>query len=123
MDVLGPEAELAEAFPYELSASSACSCSAAPTRSTPAPTRSSATSSPSAPRPAARAEDGADARRPPIPGHGLLAGKTVVVTAAAGTGIGFATARAALEEGATRAGLSDLHERRLGEAGGGSPPS
>ena len=32
---------------------------------------------------------------PQIPaGHGLLAGKTVVVTAAAGTGIGFATAEA-----------------------------
>ena len=36
-----------------------------------------------------------------VPGHGLLAGKTVVVTAAAGTGIGSAVARKALEEGAT----------------------
>ncbi len=47
--------------------------------------------------------------------HGLLAGKTVVVTAAAGTGIGFATARRAVEEGAVVV-VSDHHERRLGEA-------
>ncbi len=48
-------------------------------------------------------------------GHGLLAGKVVVVTAAAGTGIGFATARRCLEEGATVV-VSDAHERRLDEA-------
>ena len=47
--------------------------------------------------------------------HGLLAGKTVVVTAAAGTGIGFATAKRCIEEGATVL-ISDIHERRLGEA-------
>ena len=35
-----------------------------------------------------------------IKGHGLLTGKVVVVTAAAGTGIGSATARRALAEGA-----------------------
>ena len=53
---------------------------------------------------------------PPYPeAHGLLAGKTVLVTAAAGTGIGFATARRCAEEGA-RVMLSDLHERRLGES-------
>jgi len=53
---------------------------------------------------------------PPYPpGHGLLAGKTVLVTAAAGTGIGFAAARRCVEEGA-RVMISDLHERRLGEA-------
>jgi 3-oxoacyl-[acyl-carrier protein] reductase len=51
----------------------------------------------------------------PPSGHGLLAGKTVVVTAAAGTGIGFAVARRCMEEGA-RVMISDLHERRLGEA-------
>jgi 3-oxoacyl-[acyl-carrier protein] reductase len=39
----------------------------------------------------------------------------VVVTAAAGTGIGFATARRCLREGAAVL-LSDHHERRLGEA-------
>ncbi len=49
-----------------------------------------------------------------VPGHGLLAGKTVVVTAAAGTGIGSAVARKAIEEGATVL-ISDFHERRLGE--------
>jgi 3-oxoacyl-[acyl-carrier protein] reductase len=53
---------------------------------------------------------------PPYPeGHELLAGKSVVVTAAAGTGIGFATAKRCAEEGA-RVVLSDHHERRLGEA-------
>lgn len=46
---------------------------------------------------------------------GLLKGKTVVVTAAAGTGIGYAVARRAAEEGA-RVLISDYHERRLGEA-------
>ena len=49
-----------------------------------------------------------------VAGHGLLAGKTVVVTAAAGTGIGSAVARKAIEEGATVL-ISDFHERRLGE--------
>jgi len=53
---------------------------------------------------------------PPYPpARGLLAGKTVLVTAAAGTGIGFATARRCAEEGA-RVLISDLHERRLSEA-------
>jgi 3-oxoacyl-[acyl-carrier protein] reductase len=47
--------------------------------------------------------------------HGLLKGKTVVVTAAAGTGIGFSAAKRAAEEGATVL-ISDFHERRLGEA-------
>jgi len=51
----------------------------------------------------------------PPAGHGLLAGKVVVVTAAAGTGIGFATARRCAEEGASVV-LSDVHERRLEEA-------
>ena len=50
-----------------------------------------------------------------VSGHGLLAGKRVVVTAAAGTGIGFATAKRCLEEGAAVL-LSDAHERRLGES-------
>jgi 3-oxoacyl-[acyl-carrier protein] reductase len=51
------------------------------------------------------------------PAHGLLDGKVVVVTAAAGTGIGFATAKRAAEEGATVV-VSDHHERRLDEAAG-----
>lgn len=45
----------------------------------------------------------------------LLQGKTVVVTAAAGTGIGFSAAQRAAEEGATIL-ISDYHERRLGAA-------
>jgi 3-oxoacyl-[acyl-carrier protein] reductase len=53
---------------------------------------------------------------PPYPaGHGLLEGRTVLVTAAAGTGIGFATAKRCAEEGALVA-ISDRHERRLGES-------
>ena len=47
--------------------------------------------------------------------RGLLKGKTVVVTAAAGTGIGFSAAKRAAEEGAALL-ISDFHERRLGEA-------
>lgn len=49
-----------------------------------------------------------------VPGHGLLAGRTAVITAAAGAGIGGATARRFLEEGA-RVLISDAHARRLGE--------
>lgn len=49
-----------------------------------------------------------------IGGHNLLAGKKVIVTAAAGTGIGFSSARRALMEGADVL-VSDFHERRLGE--------
>jgi len=51
------------------------------------------------------------------PPHGLLAGKTVLVTAAAGTGIGFAVAKRCVEEGAVVM-ISDIHERRLAEAAG-----
>ncbi|MET8225898.1 SDR family oxidoreductase [Streptomyces sp. NPDC004082] len=47
-----------------------------------------------------------------VPGHGLLSGRTAVITAAAGTGIGGATARRFLEEGA-RVLLGDAHTRRL----------
>ena len=49
-----------------------------------------------------------------VVGHGLLDGLGVVVTAAAGSGIGSATARRCLEEGA-RVVVSDRHERRLAE--------
>jgi 3-oxoacyl-[acyl-carrier protein] reductase len=51
----------------------------------------------------------------PHASHQLLAGRTVLVTAAAGTGIGFATAKRCAEEGA-RVALSDRHERRLNES-------
>jgi 3-oxoacyl-[acyl-carrier protein] reductase len=56
----------------------------------------------------------ADAPTPP-PGRGLLEGKVVLVTAAAGTGIGSAAAQRCRDEGATVV-ISDAHERRLGEA-------
>jgi 3-oxoacyl-[acyl-carrier protein] reductase len=53
---------------------------------------------------------------PPYPApRGLLTGKRVVVTAAAGGGIGFSVAKRCVEEGATVV-ISDIHERRLGEA-------
>jgi 3-oxoacyl-[acyl-carrier protein] reductase len=52
---------------------------------------------------------------PYVEGHALLDGKGVLVTAAAGTGIGFATAKRCMEEGA-RVVISDKHERRLGES-------
>ena len=53
-----------------------------------------------------------------VPGHGLLRGKTVVVTAAAGAGIGAAMVRRCLEEEAKAVVLGDTHERRLAEAHG-----
>ncbi len=52
---------------------------------------------------------------PYVEGHGLLTGKTVLVTAAAGTGIGFSVAQRCVEEGA-RVVISDKHERRLAES-------
>ena len=57
----------------------------------------------------------APAAPPWTKGHGLLAGKTVLVTAAAGTGIGFAAARRCAEEGA-RVMVSDAHPRRTAES-------
>ncbi|MER5683573.1 SDR family oxidoreductase [Streptomyces sp. NPDC002205] len=49
-----------------------------------------------------------------MPGHQLLTGRTAVITAAAGAGIGGATARKFLEEGA-RIVIGDAHARRLKE--------
>ena len=51
---------------------------------------------------------------PPV-GRDLLAGKVVVITAAAGTGIGSATAQRCLAEGA-QVVISDQHKRRLAAA-------
>ncbi|QIG43020.1 SDR family oxidoreductase [Nocardioides anomalus] len=51
-----------------------------------------------------------------VAGHDLLADRVVVVTAAAGAGIGAAVVRRALEEGARAVVFSDTHERRLAEA-------
>ncbi len=47
--------------------------------------------------------------------RGLLRGKTAVITAAAGTGLGFSAAKRAAEEGAQLL-LSDAHELRLEDA-------
>ena len=51
-----------------------------------------------------------------VPAHDLLRDKVVVVTAAAGVGIGAAVVRRVLEEGARAVVLGDTHERRLAEA-------
>lgn len=48
-----------------------------------------------------------------VPGHGLLQGKSVLITAAAGAGIGFAAATKAIEEGCRAIVISDVHEARL----------
>src|SRR6056297_147007 len=48
-----------------------------------------------------------------VAGHGLLRGKTVLITAAAGAGIGFAAATKAVEEGCRAIVISDVHEGRL----------
>ena len=55
-----------------------------------------------------------DTRPIPMPpsGRDLLSGKVVVITAAAGTGIGGAAARRCLAEGASVA-ISDAHPARL----------
>ena len=125
----GRAASMVRGEPLRPGRGSGCSCSAAPTRSTAVPTRSSAASSPSAcsacpGRPARElaASGHAIAAREPPRATSLLAGKVVVVTAAAGTGIGSAVARRCLEEGA-QVVISDRHERRLGEAhdGAGAP--
>jgi 3-oxoacyl-[acyl-carrier protein] reductase len=55
-----------------------------------------------------------DDRAQYVPGHDLLKGRTAVITAAAGAGIGGATARKFLQEGA-RILISDAHTRRLKE--------
>lgn len=53
---------------------------------------------------------------PYVPGHQLLAGKSVLITAAAGAGIGFAAAKRCAEEGCRALMISDIHPRRLEEA-------
>ena len=47
--------------------------------------------------------------------HDLLAGRRVLISAAAGTGIGFAAAKRCMEEGA-QVLISDIHEARLADA-------
>jgi 3-oxoacyl-[acyl-carrier protein] reductase len=51
-----------------------------------------------------------------VKGHALLEGRSVLITAAAGVGIGFAAAKRAIEEGCRAIMISDIHERRLNEA-------
>ncbi|XXK44107.1 SDR family oxidoreductase [Porticoccaceae bacterium nBUS_17] len=53
---------------------------------------------------------------PYVEGHNLLVGKSVMITAAAGAGIGFAAAKRAAEEGARGIIVSDIHEGRLSKA-------
>jgi 3-oxoacyl-[acyl-carrier protein] reductase len=53
---------------------------------------------------------------PYVPGHNLLDGKSVLITAAAGAGIGFAAATKAAQEGARGVMISDIHEGRLEKA-------
>lgn len=51
-----------------------------------------------------------------VPGHGLLKGKSVLITAAAGVGIGFSAATRAVEEGCRAIVISDVHEGRLNDS-------
>ncbi len=53
---------------------------------------------------------------PYVKPHNLLAGKSVLITAAAGAGIGFAAATRAAEEGARAVMISDIHQGRLEKA-------
>jgi len=53
-----------------------------------------------------------------VPGHGLMRDRSVLITAAAGAGIGFAAARKAIEEGASHVVISDIHEGRLAAVSG-----
>ena len=54
-------------------------------------------------------------KEPPPDGKGrnLREGRCVLITAAAGAGIGFAAATRAAEEGARAVMISDVHEGRL----------
>lgn len=51
-----------------------------------------------------------------VEGHGLLKNKSVLITAAAGAGIGFAAAKRSVEEGCRAIMISDIHEGRLAKA-------
>lgn len=48
-----------------------------------------------------------------VQGHGLIKDKSVLITAAAGAGIGGAAAKRAIEEGCRALVISDVHEGRL----------
>ena len=51
-----------------------------------------------------------------VEGHNLLAGKSILITTAAGAGIGFAAARKCVEEGCRAIFISDIHEGRTAQA-------
>jgi len=51
-----------------------------------------------------------------VEGHGLLKNKSVLITAAAGAGIGFAAAKRSIEEGCRAIMISDIHQGRLAKA-------
>lgn len=51
-----------------------------------------------------------------VEGHDLLKNKSVLITAAAGAGIGFAAAKRSIEEGCRAIMISDIHEGRLAKA-------
>ncbi len=51
-----------------------------------------------------------------VKAHGLMEGKSVLLTAAAGAGIGFSAAKRSAEEGCRALFVSDIHEKRLGKA-------
>lgn len=51
-----------------------------------------------------------------VEGHNLLAGKSVLITAAAGAGIGFAAAKKCVEEGCRAITISDIHEGRTAKS-------
>ena len=51
-----------------------------------------------------------------VQGKNLLAGKSVLITAAAGAGIGYAAAKRALEEGCRSIMISDIHEGRTNKS-------
>ena len=53
---------------------------------------------------------------PYVKGHNLLERKSVLITAAAGAGIGLAAAKRAAEEGARGIVISDIHQGRLTKA-------
>lgn len=50
-----------------------------------------------------------------VPGHNLLKNKSVLITAAAGSGIGSAAAKKAAEEGCRSLVVSDIHEGRVAQ--------
>ena len=51
-----------------------------------------------------------------VEGHNLLSGKSVLVTAAAGAGIGFSAALRSAQEGCRALMISDIHQGRLEKA-------